>query len=152
MSRGYVYVMSNPSMPGLVKIGRTSTSVEARRQQLQTTGVLMPFVIEGYVCTPNCAALENSVHSKLSKFRVIDNREFFEIHPSKALNSVIYEHAVFMDLFINQYLPESMKRFSFHEMLCFADENGFGRQEISDPKNWKHIGEVASRIVADKAD
>jgi len=41
---GIVYVLTNPTMPGLVKIGKTSRdSVMARLSELYTTGVPLPF-------------------------------------------------------------------------------------------------------------
>ncbi len=39
-----VYVLTNPAMSGLVKIGKTSKDdVQARMSQLHTTGVPLPF-------------------------------------------------------------------------------------------------------------
>ena len=38
--KGYVYVMSNKSFEGLLKIGMTEKDPEARRKELQGTGVL----------------------------------------------------------------------------------------------------------------
>lgn len=38
-----VYILQNDSMPGLVKIGRTSSNLEDRIRQLDTTGVPLPF-------------------------------------------------------------------------------------------------------------
>ena len=41
---GIIYVLTNPAMNGLVKIGKTSrTSVDQRLQELYSTGVPVPF-------------------------------------------------------------------------------------------------------------
>lgn len=78
MSRGYVYILSNPSMPGLVKIGRTTRSVEQRANELWQTGVPTPFVIDHFVLTPNCEELEARMHDSFSRCRVNGCREFFD--------------------------------------------------------------------------
>ena len=42
--QGIVYVLTNPSMPGMVKIGMTERSeMDARLKELYTTGVPLPF-------------------------------------------------------------------------------------------------------------
>tara|TARA_B100000780_G_scaffold162481_1_gene113595 strand:+ start:237 stop:377 length:141 start_codon:yes stop_codon:yes gene_type:complete len=43
MDMSTVYVLTNDSMPGLVKIGRTSGSIEKRMRDLYKTGVPIPF-------------------------------------------------------------------------------------------------------------
>ena len=43
MSEGIVYVLTNPAMPGMVKIGKTGREVEARLNDIYTTGVPLPF-------------------------------------------------------------------------------------------------------------
>jgi hypothetical protein len=41
---GIVYVLTNPAMPGIVKIGKTSReSVHTRLNELYSTGVPVPF-------------------------------------------------------------------------------------------------------------
>lgn len=88
MAQGFVYVMTNPSMPGLVKVGRTTRGVEQRASELWTTGVPTPFVVFGYFLAPDCEALEMQAHAELSEFRVRDGREFFRTEPEFAAGVV----------------------------------------------------------------
>lgn len=77
---GFVYILSNPSMPGIFKIGSTERSVKERVAELSaTTGVPTPFHVEHYILTEDPKALEHSLHEELSEFRVNGNREFFRI-------------------------------------------------------------------------
>ena len=46
MSEGIVYVLTNPAMPRMVKIGRTGREIGARLSDLYTTGVPLPFECE----------------------------------------------------------------------------------------------------------
>lgn len=82
-----VYVLTNPAMPGLVKIGRTShDDPEVRLAQLYTTGVPVPFEIE-YACrVPNATEVERGLHVAFSPQRVNPRREFFEIEPEQAIS------------------------------------------------------------------
>lgn len=86
--RGYVYVLSNPSMPGIVKIGRTFRDPGARAAELSgATGVPTPFVIEATVSSWNCVWLEKLVHLQLGRRRVNRNREFFRCTLDEALEA-----------------------------------------------------------------
>jgi hypothetical protein len=84
-----VYVFSNPSMPGVVKIGMTRNGeegVEKRRKDLSSaTSSPTPFVCEGFVSTRNAKALEVKAHTALREKRVSKNREFFAVPPKKAV-------------------------------------------------------------------
>lgn len=51
MSEGYVYILTNPSMPGVVKVGKTTGAVEARCRALQGTGV--PCAFDAEVVSPS---------------------------------------------------------------------------------------------------
>ena len=77
--KGYVYILTNPSMPGLVKIGKTTRDVNQRANELFQTGVPTPFKVEASFFTPDCGELEAYCHSYLEKSRVSPNREFFKI-------------------------------------------------------------------------
>lgn len=84
MSRGHVYILTNPSMPGLVKIGRTCRDVDGRAMELYQTGVPTPFCVFYYVEAPDCEGLEALMHAELQDGRVSDAREFFRISADKA--------------------------------------------------------------------
>ena len=77
---GIVYVLSNPAMPGLVKIGKTTNDdVQDRVDQLFTTAVPAPFVCDKAVKVSNVNEVEQALHKALEKNRYNTSREFFEI-------------------------------------------------------------------------
>jgi len=82
---GSVYILSNPTMPGLLKIGRTANTAAARAKQLYTTGVAAPFVVKHEVPTTNDRFLEGIMHDLLVHLRPIKRREFFELELSFAI-------------------------------------------------------------------
>jgi hypothetical protein len=81
-----VYVLTNPAMPSLVKIGRTSgQDANVRIGQLYTTGVPVPFKLE-YACkVPNPVEVEQAMHIAFGPHRVNPKREFFRIEPEQAI-------------------------------------------------------------------
>jgi len=79
--------MTNPAMPGLVKIGRTSTNPDERAAALRTTGVPARFVVEHSVLSWDHISLERELHSYFSSSRHSDEREFFRISPQEAIEA-----------------------------------------------------------------
>ena len=81
-----VYVLTNPAMPGMVKIGRTSQDdAKTRIDQLYTTGVPVPFTLE-FVCkVPNSEEVERALHLAFAPHRINPKREFFLIEPAQAI-------------------------------------------------------------------
>lgn len=81
-----VYVLTNPAMPGLVKIGRTdNTDANIRIAQLYTTGVPVPFTLE-YACkVSNPDEVEKALHIAFGPQRTNPKREFFNIEPEQAI-------------------------------------------------------------------
>ena len=79
---GIVYVLSNPAMPKMVKIGQTKRDkIDARLKELYSTGVPLPFVCE-YACrvsVSDCEKIERALHAAFAPQRVNKNREFFEV-------------------------------------------------------------------------
>lgn len=85
-----IYIMSNISLPGMVKIGYTGKEVEIRREALsKPSGVPTPFKIE-YIYRFNGGgiAFEGEIHKYLKDFRLNNGREFFEIGIRQAKEAI----------------------------------------------------------------
>lgn len=76
--KGYVYVLSNPSMPGVYKVGRSVNGGRARAGELYTTGVPTKFDVEFEMLCGDCVVAEQIAHDNLQDCRVSDGREFFK--------------------------------------------------------------------------
>lgn len=114
---GFVYIMSNPSLPNLVKIGRTK-NIANRRKQLSRTSTPFPFRIEHYVETDHYYELERLVRISLSKHRVNKRREFFDSSVQKAIETL---NAIAENLESGiKYLP--LTRFSDEELDYLSSE------------------------------
>ena len=82
-----VYVLTNPAMPGIVKIGMTDQpDVQARMRQLYSTGVPLPFecVVARRVDDRSASDIEAALHTAFDPYRVNPSREFFEIESEQA--------------------------------------------------------------------
>ena len=93
---GYIYLLINYSMPGLIKVGRTTRAPALRVDELSApTGIPTPFVLVYDVLVPDAPRAENEIHRILaSRFRrLADKREHFEapIHETVKLMISIRE-------------------------------------------------------------
>lgn len=86
---GFVYVLSNPAMPGLLKIGMTTKSPVTRAEELSTTGVPAPFEVEFAIYVPDAAEMERDIHDRFSRLRFRAGREFFKAEPSEVAVSIV---------------------------------------------------------------
>jgi len=81
-----VYVLTNPAMPGFVKIGMTyADDVGLRLSQLYTTGVPLPFDLVFACKVKNADEVEKALHRAFAPNRVNPKREFFKIEPDQAI-------------------------------------------------------------------
>ena len=81
-----VYVLTNPAMPGIVKIGMTDKpDVQRRMGELYTTGVPLPFdcVIAREIEDREAAEIERALHMAFGPNRVNPSREFFQMEPEQ---------------------------------------------------------------------
>jgi len=85
----WVYVLSNPTQPGLLKIGYTKNLPEKRAKQISSaTGVALPYKVEwAYQCF-NGEMVEREVHHKLKAQRVNNSKEFFQISLEEAKQTI----------------------------------------------------------------
>ena len=88
MSKGFIYIMTNPALKDMVKIGY-ATDVETRRKQLSTTA--LPYEYEVYATYDTSGNLEDKkLHKMIDNLnpdlRVTSNREFFVMTPQEAFD------------------------------------------------------------------
>jgi len=87
----WIYVLVNRSVPGICKIGMTTTSVRQRVAELNAaTGVITPwFSVYSYKCV-NSRLLEEEIHVALEKsgHRVNPRREGFECTTNDAVRII----------------------------------------------------------------
>lgn len=85
MNSGYVYILINESMPGLIKIGKTQRDSRSRARELFKTGVPTPFQVAFEIFSDDYEKVEKKVHDEISDFRVNHTREFFKYPIDKAI-------------------------------------------------------------------
>jgi hypothetical protein len=69
---GIVYIISNPAMPGLVKVGKT-INLEDRLKSLYSSGVPMPFRCVYAKEVDNYSEVERKLHQGLNSHRENSN-------------------------------------------------------------------------------
>lgn len=79
-----VYILTNPAMPGLVKIGCTERTIEDRLRDLaNASGVPLPFECFLAIEVDDPWPLERALHDAFADNRINRRREFFELSPDK---------------------------------------------------------------------
>lgn len=82
---GWVYILTNPALPGMVKIGLTTRTPAARAAELTgSSGVPLPFAVAWARAVSDCAFVETAVHRMLDDRRVSGKREFFRVNVNTA--------------------------------------------------------------------
>lgn len=85
-TQGIVYILTNPAIPNMIKIGMTTVEdVKARMAQLYTTGVPLPFECVYAAKVANHDKVEKALHIAFGPNRVNPKREFFEIEAAQAI-------------------------------------------------------------------
>ncbi len=89
MAPGFIYILINPSMPGLLKIGKSTRPSEDRAAELSAvTGIAAPFVVACEWNTSDCDTAELRVHERLEGWRYSKDREFFRLPLKEAVKIV----------------------------------------------------------------
>ena len=133
---GFVYVLINEFMPGIVKIGSTERNIKERINELSsTTGVPMPFTLKHYLMCENPVEIECLIHENFSQYRVNDKREFFKI-PYESVIS--YMNTIKMD-----YILADIRTWSEFQVWEFTQ----GMSEIN--PDHKYLKSIKDKISAE---
>lgn len=67
--KGWVYVITNKAMPGLIKVGFSMKDPELRAAELNNTGSPHPYVVDYEVLVDEPHDVEQTVHGCLKKLQ-----------------------------------------------------------------------------------
>ena len=84
--RGWVYVISNKAMPGLVKVGYSSKDPELRAEELNHTGSPHPYDVDYKMHVEDPHSIERKAHRALSLKR--ERKEWFRCSPEDAIAAI----------------------------------------------------------------
>lgn len=87
LGTGWIYILSNPAMPSMCKIGFAENSVDERVKSLsRSSGIPVPFKKEKEYQVKFPQKLESLIHELWSMRRVNDKREFFQCEIGEAIS------------------------------------------------------------------
>lgn len=69
MNRGWVYIISNPAMPGIIKVGYSTKHPHNRAKELKTTGIPTEYEVIFSVIVDRPRDLEQRVHNHLREYK-----------------------------------------------------------------------------------
>lgn len=108
--KGYVYILTNDSFrEDWVKIGRSSRPVDVRSKELDNTAVPLPFKVYATIQTTKYTNVERIVHKqidRLTDLRIRQNREFFNVEPTQALDILLDLATAIDDAVVMQYVED----------------------------------------------
>lgn len=85
-NEGIVYVLTNEAMPGYVKIGKTTNSVDQRVLELsRSSAVPLPFECYYAARVSDVNRVEEAFHDAFGDHRINPRREFFNIAPERVI-------------------------------------------------------------------
>lgn len=91
MSAGFVYVMINPVMRGLVKFGLSGRTSQLRAKDARGTWLPDDFVVVYDELVTDCKLVEDKLKLRFAEYRYVPNREFFQIPIREAIRGLMEE-------------------------------------------------------------
>ncbi len=89
MTPGWVYVLTNPGLPGVIKIGRTTRDTLTRSTELlREYGTVYPFAVASRHAVSDCVAVEAAAHLLLDRCR-LPASELFRCDMATAQRAVL---------------------------------------------------------------
>ena len=84
--KGWVYVITNAAMPGLVKVGFTMNDPEIRARELNHTGSPHPYIVAYEMLVDEPRQIEQSTHKLLSP--KLEKKEWFRCGSEEAIAAI----------------------------------------------------------------
>ena len=142
--KGWVYVISNRSMPGLVKIGYTMKDPEIRAAELNGTGVPTPYVVEYEVLVNEPMKIERAAHTHFSVDR--EGKEWFNLSPEDAVAGIkqVVNSGAFLENYkrVDRQKAEIATQKKVQDFKKRQQENERKRLEHSQREKEKNKGKI----------
>jgi hypothetical protein len=125
---GYIYILINPALKELIKIGMTTRTPEERAKELSAqTGIPTSFHVAYESEVSDCKRLEKIIHQRLENFRYSRNREFFSIKLKDAIHFIEREVKNFETV---TYIVNSLEIFQDSDIYQYSEsfESTFNKQ------------------------
>lgn len=84
--KGWVYIMQNRAMQGILKVGFSTKHPELRASELDSTGLPFKFDVKYAVLVNDPYSIEQNVHAELSLYH--ENKEFFRVDLNTAIQAI----------------------------------------------------------------
>lgn len=163
-NNGYVYVLMNPAMAEMVKVGMTTREPEDRVEELSSaTGVPNQFILVYKELFNDCVLAEKMVHEILEGkgYRVAQNREFFSVPIPEAIQVVQEvkkyilenktEHSDVTNTSVAAAPPNDIKEL-INGLLQTAKDHYYGTDDtLQDNKEATKIFKKASKLGSGEA-
>ena len=136
---GYLYILSNPEMPGLLKIGQTTRTVPDRVAELNSaTAVPAPFTVEAWFESADPQSHKADLHKLLADCR-LPNREFFRITIDDAVTTArqVTGRAAAQGRLIARW--EMIFWSNIEPRHLHTDHHIFARRRLSSTSGWRTI-------------
>lgn len=105
---GFVYALTNESMPGIFKIGFTLNHPKARMDQLSSaTACPTPFLMAACIGVAEPRNVEAEMHAHLAAWRVNAAREFFKA-PASVIQDIFRDYSDIEDDLVQTNILDEM--------------------------------------------
>ena len=138
--KGWVYVITNVAMPGLVKVGYSTKDPELRAKELNHTGAPHPYVVDYELLIEDPYSIEQRTHGILSAKR--EAKEWFRCSSEEAV--VAIKHAAGSSVVTETYKRvERARAEALHQQQLRDRETAERRQKTEK--------EIANRLAVEES-
>ena len=163
---GIIYVLTNPVMPGLVKIGKTDRLEERVKILSSSSSVPVRFVTDYAREVKDADRVERGLHTAFGEHRINPKREFFRISPQRVIAALELApgrdvtpgsdpdvDSVEQNSLIKEQIREQRRQANFNfsmvgiksgDVLSFARGGDKFQATVIDDRNVEFEGEVMS--------